>query len=64
MQEQGEHRWRGQLEHVGSGETAYFQVPEAILTMLAGYLAEPGKVEAKNEGLASPNAENEYKREA
>lgn len=47
VQEQGGHNWRGQLEHVGSGEKAYFQVPEALLSMLAGYLVQPERMGAK-----------------
>lgn len=37
-QAQGELHWRGQIEHIGSGETANFQVPAALLEFLAAHL--------------------------
>ena len=33
----GQH-WRGQLEHVGSGASAYFQVPVALVDAVAALL--------------------------
>lgn len=38
MQRQGEPHWRGQIEHVGSGEKVHFQVPAALLEFLAEHI--------------------------
>ncbi|MFQ5858677.1 MAG: hypothetical protein ACE5LU_24005, partial [Anaerolineae bacterium] len=35
VQQPGEPRWRGQIEHVDSGEKVYFQVPAALVAFLA-----------------------------
>jgi hypothetical protein len=37
-QDSGQSRWRGQVEHVGSGERVYFEVPAALLDFLAAHL--------------------------
>ncbi len=41
--EPGESHWRGQIEHVGSGQTTHFQVPAALLEFLRAYF--PANVE-------------------
>lgn len=35
VQQPGEPRWRGQIEHVGSGEKTYFELPATLLAFLA-----------------------------
>ena len=41
QQEQGL-RWRGQIEHVGSGEKTYFQVPVALMAFLTECIQQSG----------------------
>jgi len=40
--EQGEPQWRGQIEHIGTGRTAYFQVPAALLAFFTEHIRELG----------------------
>lgn len=40
-QKQDESQWRGQIEHIGSGATAYFQVPVELLQFLASCVPAP-----------------------
>ncbi|MFQ5855304.1 MAG: hypothetical protein ACE5LU_06650 [Anaerolineae bacterium] len=56
--EPGEPQWRGQIEHVGSGEKTHFQVPPALLEFLVAHLPAPSAeagavaaVETKSEEL-------------
>lgn len=35
LREEGESRWRGQIEHVESGDKAHFELPATLLTFLA-----------------------------
>ncbi|MBU0494633.1 MAG: hypothetical protein KKA73_08730 [Chloroflexi bacterium] len=47
----GESHWRGQIEHVGSGQTTHFQVPAALLEFLQTHF--PANVEI-DPGIAPP----------
>jgi hypothetical protein len=38
----GEPRWRGQIEHVGSGECVHFQAGAGIADFLVSHLGELG----------------------
>jgi len=43
----GPSRWQGQIEHVGSGQAIYFQIPAPLLEFLTAHLplqpaADPG----------------------
>jgi len=38
IQTEGEPRWRGQIEHVGSGEKTHFQLPAALVEFLVANL--------------------------
>lgn len=49
-------QWRGQIEHVGSGKTAYFQVPTALLEFLTEHIQGLGK-QGFGEGKASNQSE-------
>ncbi|HBY97442.1 MAG: hypothetical protein M5U01_38610 [Ardenticatenaceae bacterium] len=40
MPQQSESHWRGQIEHVGSGEKVHFQVPAALLAFLAEHIEQ------------------------
>ncbi len=42
IQAEGEAQWRGQIEHVGSGEKAHFQVPVELLEFLMAHLPSAG----------------------
>lgn len=64
MHQQGEPRWRGQIEHIGSGETAYFKAESGIAEFLAAHIWQMTQHEQLIEGRSfgdGPGGENDDK---
>ncbi len=45
----GETQWRGQIEHVGSGDAAHFVVPAPLLELFAAHFPASSTLGAKAE---------------
>ena len=52
MQQRGEPQWRGQIEHVGSGEKTHLQVPAPLLEFLTAHLPSPTADEPNDERVS------------
>ena len=46
----GPPRWQGQIEHVGSGQAIYFQIPAPLLEFLTAHLPLPPATEQAGAG--------------
>ena len=52
LQADDKYRWRGQIEHVGGEETAYFEVPTGLLEFVAAHL--PSSPHEVNTSVETP----------
>lgn len=43
--------WRGQVEHVGSGQITHFQIPPALVEFLTGCLPAPQQADGPPEQI-------------